>query len=59
MSMLHTLIIDRYGDKLPDKRKELCNNCQYRYGNTLWCGGLLPITSKGEDCPYFKKLENE
>ena len=53
-------MLERFGYKVVNrKRKELCDRCNYRKPNLLMeyhgCS-LLPITSEGEDCPYFSAV---
>ena len=45
-----------YHTRLPQLRRDLCARCRYAgYGEKVECSyNLLPITSKGENCPYFK-----
>lgn len=55
-------ILKTFGIELIEqKRRELCLRCTDRgHGLTeaIYCrGNLLPITTKGEDCPYFRKQE--
>ena len=50
-------ILDKFGYKLINrKRKELCDRCRRRKPKPIisYHGCFLaPITSEGEDCPYF------
>ena len=48
---LQKLIRERYGHRLNETRQRLCQRCKKR-----GCF-LLPITSDGSDCPYFKECE--
>jgi len=41
--------------EIEEARKRLCENCVL-YKQAWKCGGRLePLTSTGEDCPYFKE----
>ena len=47
-------IITKFGQKAIDKAKaRLCSHCRFRASNA--CKTLLPLTTAGEDCPYFIK----
>lgn len=38
----------------------LCNKCQYYSNEMEWCNyNLVPITTEGKKCPYFKEVVNE
>jgi len=54
------LIREKHGDKLDEATERLCKVCREAVrstGNEFYSCGmrLLPITSDGSDCPYFKK----
>lgn len=56
MKTYQDVIAAKYHDLIEVKRKKLCE------GGCIWWGswgrcenGILPVTSAGEDCPYFKK----
>lgn len=52
---LQKIIIDRFGREIiNEKRATLCKNC-VDYRKPCW---LLPLTSTGEDCPYFKSKKS-
>jgi len=45
-------IMDTYGLKaVKEAEARLCDTC------SVACPGLLPLTMKGEDCPYYIKGE--
>lgn len=39
---------------LTEKYNELCQKCQFRFDYQGVKCKLLPITTKGQNCPYFK-----
>ena len=52
---LQNIIRERYGDRIDEATKRLCDECD----DGLRCE-LLPICSDGKDCPYFKNwMDNE
>jgi len=43
--------------KFEDSKKRLCDHCDFYSDSKIHCKyKLLPITSEGYDCPYFKLL---
>lgn len=52
-------ILMRFGALIPSKREELCAHCRFgRETQGQVCEFfLLPVTSQGNDCPYFKEGE--
>ena len=49
------LIIARdFADQINEAKSRLCLNDCLRW-TTLCEVGLLPLTTKGEDCPYFQR----
>jgi hypothetical protein len=52
---LQAKIRDKYPDLLEKNLVELCGRCAWFAGT---CSeSLLPVTSKGENCPYYKEKE--
>jgi len=53
-------IIDQFGKHKIDKlQKDLCGNCQHDFMKKSGlgpCRNLLPITTSGENCPYYIDL---
>ncbi len=50
-------IIEKYDDLIKQKTKELCDCCAFKDNSPR--GGLcklLPLTSEGENCPYFQEM---
>ncbi|GEM_PF-3344266 len=46
-------IREKYQTRIEDNLETLCQNCvSYYYHCTF---GLLPVTSEGKDCPYFRQ----
>ena len=43
------VVRQKYGDALPGLKVRLCDNCAIPNCD------ILPITTKGEECPYYKK----
>jgi len=47
-------IVERFGvEKIYEASERLCSKCVVK------CPDLFPITTEGEDCPYFKPKESE
>jgi len=45
-------IIEKFGEEaILEARKRLCKEC------FINCSFLLPLTTEGRDCPYFKQKE--
>jgi hypothetical protein len=49
---IQTEILEKYGDLVEVKKKELCPNC-VREGACLNEWKLLPVNTEGKDCIYF------
>ena len=47
-----------YHDRVLDNRMKLCRTCNLWDGNRC-IRGLFPVTSSGEDCPYYQIKEKE
>ena len=52
---LHGKIQKLFGSQVENARKRLCGECAHWNGRCA--NGLLPITSNGDDCPYYRKKE--
>ena len=48
---LQAIIKEKYGKLIEKKKEQLCTVCQ-EIGK---CNNLLPVTTEGADCPYFRK----
>lgn len=56
INTLRHKIISQHGVAAIEKAKErLCDNCNHPFQCSI--AHLLPLTTKGEDCPYFDKKE--
>jgi len=46
------VIFEKFGEeRIKEAKNRLCSKCSYGF-----CF-LMPLTTKGEDCPYFKPKE--
>lgn len=54
--MLQEKIRNEFSDQVKANQERLCPSC-----GSFWTGycdhGLLPVTSQGQDCPYYKRGE--
>ena len=55
MTTLQEVILARFrAQQIREREVRLCGTCAY--ANSVQCScRLLPITSDGGDCPYYKK----
>ena len=54
---LQARIREKYPDLLEKNLDELCGRCA-RFGGVC-PESLLPVTSKGENCPFYSQKEDE
>lgn len=48
-------ILKQYGDLIQQLGEQRCTGCHSFCPQHGYCGqGLLPVTSKGADCPYYE-----
>jgi len=53
--ILQEKIKGEFADQVKANRERLCQNCVSYH---LHCEfGLLPVTSEGQDCPYFQRRQ--
>ena len=50
---------DKYPSEKAGAVERLCSLCVHRKGTTPDCyHNLHPVTTRGEDCPYFKPVQS-
>jgi hypothetical protein len=52
---LKAFISKTYKEKVQELRQKLCKQCHWQK-ETCKEQKLLPVTSKGDPCPYFQKI---